>query len=698
MSVYYISNNGNDGNSGLSSELPIKTISHLNGIISEGDTALFNCGETFYGQIRPKRNCTYSNYGEGNNPVVSQYKYPYNDSFTKIGEKLWRVDLKDAQCYYGNVSECDVNAGFIVIDDIIYSHKIFDRVSYSKEYDFANDDRYFYIYCDELPENGISIACNISCVRFADGLKISNIDFRGTGGHGVCGTVNGAYISNCLFERIGGSELPGYPTPNTRYGNGVECWTDSSDVIVEDCYFADIYDVAITMQGNEVKHGWKNMLFRRNKFERCTQCFEIWSAGKLPDTGFVNCRFEENVCIDSGFGWGYDARPNKQCACHLLLYGLECPLCDIRVTNNTFKRARIAQIFKSGGPAEMPDDYIIENNRFTDFEDGQDLIYRNGCSDETYGLFAEKLVKNNSVSCRPMLFTNKTWDRNFAKDPAVVKYKGKYYLYFSCIPAQNKASLGVGIAVSYNMRDWEMAGELQHTQDCEMNGIGAPAAIVLDGKIHLFYQTYNNGAKDAICHAVSDDGVSFVKDDSNPVYHPSDDWCCGRAIDADVCVFENKLMMYIATRDHEFKRQMLGCASAPLNSDFSRGSWTQSVSASVLKPELDWEGDCIEAPAAITDRGKVYMFYGGNYNCHPQQIGCAVSENGVDFTRISDIPFMKPGKDGDFNSCESGHPYVFRDDDGKCYLYYQGSPDMGNNWYLSMCEIAFIDGKPVIVR
>ena len=41
---------------------------------------------------------------------------------------------------------------------------------------------------------------------------------------------------------------------------------------------------------------------------------------------------------------------------------------------------------------------------------------------------------------------------------------------------------------------------------------------------------------------------------------------------------------------------------------------------------------------------------------------------------------------------------VFEDEDGKVYLFYQGSPDMGNSWYLSKCQIDFKDGKPYIVN
>lgn len=273
-----------------------------------------------------------------------------------------------------------------------------------------------------------------------------------------------------------------------------------------------------------------------------------------------------------------------------------------------------------------------------------------------------------------------------------------YFLYYTICYQTDPFRIGIGIAQSCNMEDWQDWGEFPLTQECEQNGVGAPAAIVLNGQIHLFYQTYGNGKRDAICHAISKDGVHFEKDPSNPVFRPSSDWCCGRAIDADVCVFGDKLFMYFATRDHEMKIQKVGSAWAPLHSDFSRDAWTQAAPQSVLAPELPWEGECIEAPATVVNNGKVFMFYGGSYNCTPQQIGCAVSEDGVFFRKIFVEPFMQKGDPGSWNQCESGHPYVFRDDDDRVYLFYQGSADMGKTWYISRVEIAFDpDNTPNIV-
>ncbi len=307
-----------------------------------------------------------------------------------------------------------------------------------------------------------------------------------------------------------------------------------------------------------------------------------------------------------------------------------------------------------------------------------------------------------------MLFTDRTGTREaFAKDPAVVKFNGTYYMYYSSYYLDGgEEKLGIGIASSPNGNDWTTVATLPFEQECEKNGIGAPGAIVLDGKVHMFYQTYENlgktggkhivSVKDAICHAVSNDGINFVKDESNPVFRPSSDWCAGRAIDADVLVVGDRLYLYFATRDHELKIQKIGVASAPLKSDFSRSNWTQIVPSAVVFPEEEWEGECTEAPAMISESGEIFMFYGGAYNCSPQQIGVAKSLDGVKFEKCFYEPFLPCGKKGEWNSDESGHPFVFRDDND-VWLYYQGTADKGKTWFLSRKRIAFENGLPRII-
>ncbi|MCL2088274.1 MAG: family 43 glycosylhydrolase [Oscillospiraceae bacterium] len=294
-----------------------------------------------------------------------------------------------------------------------------------------------------------------------------------------------------------------------------------------------------------------------------------------------------------------------------------------------------------------------------------------------------------------MLFTDGIGGYDFAKDPAVVKYKGRYYLYYTAADFTSDGRIEkhiIGIAVSDDMENWEIIGRMNPVGAVEQKGLCAPGAIVIGDKLHLFYQSYGTGVNDSICHAVSTDGVNFERNKTNPIYRAGESWSSGRAIDADVVIFGGRLLLYIATRDKSGRVQMIGAGACDVNSDFSKDCWSEISAAPILKPELDWEKNCIEAAATICKDGRIYMFYGGAYNCEPQQIGVAVSQDGVNFTRLSDRPFFTNGSTGEWNSRESGHPYVFGDDDGRIWLFYQGCDD-NSIWRLSKMEIAIENGK-----
>jgi predicted GH43/DUF377 family glycosyl hydrolase len=289
--------------------------------------------------------------------------------------------------------------------------------------------------------------------------------------------------------------------------------------------------------------------------------------------------------------------------------------------------------------------------------------------------------------------------RPFAKDPCVIKFGGRYLMYYSMAPSTGKSAppgWAIGIAESRDLVAWNKVGEILPEQECERNGLVNGKALVLEGKVHLFYNTYGNGRHDALCHAVSDDGLTFRRDPTNPILRAAGDWNSGRAIDCDAFEHGGKLWLLFATRDPDMKTQMLVAATAPRDSDFGRGAWTQLGDGPVLKPELPWETRCIEAPSVIRRGEMLYLFYGGGYNNDPQQIGCATSRDGLHWTRLFRQPLWPHGRPGDWNASETGHPSVFEDDDGRTYLFVQGNPDRGRTWFLSAAELVWPDGRPAV--
>lgn len=380
MSVYYISNNGNDNNDGLSPQTPWQTIEKVVSEQKSGDVFCFRRGDTFYGMIDSVKGIdeehptVYTAYGQGAKPIISQVKILKKGVWEKTGRNIYRMDLYDTRNFTGNIYNQDKNIGFMKVNGVIYYEKKFDLADLREQWDFFSDDYdkecpYVYVYSERNPDemaDEIVMACDIHSAHFVDYVKFENLNFTGTGGMGICLTSQWARVSDCEFHQIGGSRLVSFHNKFTRYGNGVEAWSGSGNIIVENCKFSEIYDVAMTIQGGVDNISWENIWFRNNKVWNCVQAFEIWSKN-IPDarnTGFINCRFENNICINSGYCWGYEARPNKHVSAHLLMYCLECDICDVHICNNIFYGSRVAPIYKRGGAHLIPDDYKIYNNTF----------------------------------------------------------------------------------------------------------------------------------------------------------------------------------------------------------------------------------------------------------------------------------------------------------------------------------------------
>jgi hypothetical protein len=294
-----------------------------------------------------------------------------------------------------------------------------------------------------------------------------------------------------------------------------------------------------------------------------------------------------------------------------------------------------------------------------------------------------------------MYYTDTTAGSAFAKDPDVIRFGDRYLMYYTIRTAD---CLAIGIAAGDDLDQWERVGEVLPETEIERKGVVAPAALVHGGRVHLFYASYGTGRRDAICHAVSEDGLSFQRDPSNPIFRPEGDWTCGRAIDADIIRHGDSWLLYAATRDPEMRVQMLTAAVAAGDCRFGRGCWTQVADEPILRPELDWERECIEAPTVCKRAGILYMFYAGAYNNEPQQIGVAASSDGVRWLRLSDRPLLPNGSPGTWNASESGHPGVFVDADGRTHLFFQGNCTDGDDWYLSRMSVGWDDGLPFLVR
>ncbi|HEY5462719.1 MAG TPA: hypothetical protein VIJ95_05630, partial [Hanamia sp.] len=116
--TYYVSNSGNDNNSGTSASSPWQTLNKVNSFnkFSPGDNILFNSGNTFYGSITVSNSgasgnpITFGAYGSGAKPIITGFTNV--TSWTNLGGNIWGSASAISSLSYCNmVSVNGVNTG-----------------------------------------------------------------------------------------------------------------------------------------------------------------------------------------------------------------------------------------------------------------------------------------------------------------------------------------------------------------------------------------------------------------------------------------------------------------------------------------------------------------------------------------------------------------------------------------------------------
>ena len=351
--TYYVSANGTSTD-GTNINDPINLSTLKTKKLKTGDTVLFKRGDTFFGtldfEVYDTDNgvLTVSSYGEGDLPTFSTYKY-VTGIWEKYSDSIYRIDISNTNNYTGYTSSQNhaYNVGFIEDDS---GNKYYEKkVSVDKlenNFDFYSDgSKYLYMYLDS--GNPHEVLGNVKAVvrsmlmTVDSNMDIKNIRLSYTGGHAIegCATnLSNITIENCIIENIGGSYLfSSSLTNDTRYGNGIEFYgSNASDITIKNNIIRNVYDVAFTIQGSS--GSGTNVKVHDNVMVNNSQDSEIWESGSA--TGVVGYKYYNNISINQGRGWGYDARPDQYASAAILFWGYNIDNTDIEFTNNIMYNPR----------------------------------------------------------------------------------------------------------------------------------------------------------------------------------------------------------------------------------------------------------------------------------------------------------------------------------------------------------------------
>lgn len=163
-----------------------------------------------------------------------------------------------------------------------------------------------------------------------DGLAVRFGGAHGFGGGGTRRIV----IRNCDVYWIGGGLQFFQPNGRpVRYGNGIEFWGSAQDNLVENNRLWEIYDAALTNQGSGDNDDEINITYRNNVIWHAEYSFEYWN--RPAKTVTRNILFEHNTCVDAGFGWAHNQRPDINGG-HLMFYNNSATTTEFVVRNNIF--------------------------------------------------------------------------------------------------------------------------------------------------------------------------------------------------------------------------------------------------------------------------------------------------------------------------------------------------------------------------
>ena len=359
--TYYVSNDGNDNNDGLSEASPWKSLKKVSETeFHQGDGVRFKRGDLFRGKVKAQNGVTYGAYGEGEKPKFYSWEKSLGDP------RLW--ELFDCEHSIWKLKEKILDVGTLVFNEgeehsrkLIPSYrdgqflcrdneeKLFDmkeemtkdldlfwyfdgnlstKPSKGEDFPIPVPDEglgELYLRCDkgnpaEVFKNIEALArVHMISAHDSKNVTIDNLCIKYVGMHGIAagGQVENLTVTNCEMGWIGGciqhysGTDPNYPRGRrgsvTRFGNAIEIYGGCNGYTVQNNYIYEVYDAAITHQiTTRKKILQRNIEYTGNLIEKCVYGIEYFldQIEGERESIMENVMMKNNFIRLSGYGWG----------------------------------------------------------------------------------------------------------------------------------------------------------------------------------------------------------------------------------------------------------------------------------------------------------------------------------------------------------------------------------------------------------
>lgn len=360
--TYHVSNQGADKNDGLTPQTAWATLDRVNvGPFKPGDKILFQRDGVWRGSLIPhsgsgQGRIIYAAYGKGAKPLLlgSVSKSKITD-WTDEGNGLW------------SSGEMASDVG-----NIIFGNEEVCGVKVWREADLKQDGDYWFdrnrrLVKLRMSENPAKRYARIECALRGyiiqqsnrSYVRYENLMLKYGGSHGIGGgNTHHIIVRECDIGFIGGSDQYG-DGRTVRLGNGIEFWVAAHDNLVERCRLWEIYDAALTNQGNSPRTSQYNIVYRNNVIWNSEYSFEYWNRPEDSETHDIY--FINNTCVNAGFGWGHTQRPDPS-GRHLCFYKSPARANNIIICNNIFDGAKGPAFYAPTWSKAQVDGLTIDNN------------------------------------------------------------------------------------------------------------------------------------------------------------------------------------------------------------------------------------------------------------------------------------------------------------------------------------------------
>jgi hypothetical protein len=353
--TYYVSNSGNDTNTGTSSSSPWATLTKVNGTThSPCTTIYFQRGGIWRGQLYPQNGSssegpiTYSAYGSGNLPELrGSVAVTGTSIWASQGNSIWKSTQAVTDSANGSLP-LDVQLFFIDnIGEVTPGFKQFSQADLTANGDFFSDPAtgFVYIYSPVNPGTAyptieVGLSKDIIKASLASYFVIENFSLKFGAQNGInCANCSNVRIQDSEFSFIGGGAWAGHIGNSSgiqRLGNAIQFWANADNLLIQRNKIWEIYDTALTNQNdNSSTAHITNVTYQNNVIWRTPHSgLELWNRG-TNNSSMANIKYIHNTSADLSSGWSNKQRPDLKSS-HVYLGPSTTPPTGILIANNIY--------------------------------------------------------------------------------------------------------------------------------------------------------------------------------------------------------------------------------------------------------------------------------------------------------------------------------------------------------------------------